>query len=115
MVGKSTKYRVKTLALACALTAASSQAEISLNGFASVVAGQTTEKDTSALGYSDSIDFKPDSLFALQASSDLGKGKPPKELSSDADIIKFVAENPGAIGYVDAASVDGSVKVLKKF
>lgn len=44
-----------------------------------------------------------------------GKGKPPKELGSDADIIKYVAENPGAIGYVDAASVDASVKVLKKF
>lgn len=76
------KYKVKTLALACAITAASSHAEISLNGFASVVAGQTTEKDASALGYSDSIDFKPDSLFALQASSDLGEG-----LSVTAQII----------------------------
>ncbi|REL26523.1 phosphate ABC transporter substrate-binding protein [Thalassotalea euphylliae] len=44
-----------------------------------------------------------------------GKGKPLKELASDADIISFVASTPNAIGYVDAGSVDGSVKVLKKF
>ncbi|REL29828.1 phosphate ABC transporter substrate-binding protein [Thalassotalea euphylliae] len=44
-----------------------------------------------------------------------GKGKPLKELASDADIISFVASTPNAIGYVDASSVDGSVKVLKRF
>ncbi len=44
-----------------------------------------------------------------------GKGKPPKELASDKDILAFVAANPGAIGYVDEASVDGSVKVVKTF
>ena len=44
-----------------------------------------------------------------------GKGKPPKELGSDADVLKHVAANADAIGYVDAGSVDGSVKVLKTF
>lgn len=44
-----------------------------------------------------------------------GKGKPPKELGSDAEIIKLVAATPNAIGYVDASKLDGSVKVLKKF
>lgn len=44
-----------------------------------------------------------------------GKGKPPKELDSDMDVIKYVAANPSAIGYVDAGAVDSSVKVLKTF
>ena len=44
-----------------------------------------------------------------------GKGKPPKELGSDKDVIAFVASNPGAIGYIDSASADGSIKVVKTF
>ncbi|GLX84712.1 hypothetical protein tloyanaT_09640 [Thalassotalea loyana] len=44
-----------------------------------------------------------------------GKGKPPKELGSDADVINFVSSNPGAIGYVDAGSVNDSVKVIANF
>lgn len=44
-----------------------------------------------------------------------GKGKPLTELSSDAEILSFVASTPNAIGYVDAGSVNGSVKVLKSF
>jgi len=44
-----------------------------------------------------------------------GKGKPPKELASDKDILAFVSANPGAIAYVAEGSVDGSVKVIKTF
>jgi len=44
-----------------------------------------------------------------------GKGKPPKELASDKEIIAFVLANPGAIGYIAAESVDDSVKVIKTF
>ncbi len=44
-----------------------------------------------------------------------GKGKPPKELASDKDVLAFVAANPGAMGYVAQGSVDGSVKVVKTF
>ena len=43
-----------------------------------------------------------------------GKGTPPKELKSDADVKAFVAANPKAIGYVDASAVDGSVKAVLK-
>ena len=39
-----------------------------------------------------------------------GKGTPPKELASDAEIKAFVASNPNAIGYIDIASLDGTVK-----
>ncbi len=44
-----------------------------------------------------------------------GKGTPPKELSNDADVLAQVAANPNMIGYVDAAAVDGSVKVVGTF
>lgn len=43
-----------------------------------------------------------------------GKGTPPKELKSDADVKAFVASNPKAIGYIDSSAVDGSVKVALK-
>lgn len=42
-----------------------------------------------------------------------GKGKPPKELSSDDEILAFVAANPNAIGYISSAKVNDSVKVIK--
>ena len=41
-----------------------------------------------------------------------GKATPPKELSSSADVVKAVAADPNAIGYVDKTAVDGSVKVV---
>lgn len=41
-----------------------------------------------------------------------GKGTPPKILGSDADVISWVASTPGAVGYVDSAAVNDSVKVL---
>jgi ABC-type phosphate transport system substrate-binding protein len=43
-----------------------------------------------------------------------GKGAPPKELKSDADVKAFVASDPKAIGYVDSSAVDGSVKAVLK-
>ena len=43
-----------------------------------------------------------------------GKGSPPKELKSDADVKAFVAGDPNAIGYIDSSAVDGSVKVALK-
>ncbi len=41
-----------------------------------------------------------------------GKAQPLKELASDAEVKKFVASNPTAIGYIDKGAVDGSVKVV---
>ena len=41
-----------------------------------------------------------------------GKAQPLKELASDAEVKKFVASNPNAIGYIDKGAVDGSVKVV---
>jgi ABC-type phosphate transport system substrate-binding protein len=44
-----------------------------------------------------------------------GKGTPPKQVSNDAAVIELIANDPNAIGYIDASSVDGSVKVVFKF
>lgn len=44
-----------------------------------------------------------------------GKGKMPRELSSDAEIIATIASNQGAISYVDASSVTDAVKVIATF
>ena len=44
-----------------------------------------------------------------------GKGTPPKALASEQEVVSFVASTPNAIGYVDAASLNDSVRVVKKF
>jgi ABC-type phosphate transport system substrate-binding protein len=41
-----------------------------------------------------------------------GKGNPPKELESSADVKAEVAANKNAIGIIDVADVDDSVKVV---
>jgi ABC-type phosphate transport system substrate-binding protein len=41
-----------------------------------------------------------------------GKGTPPKAAADAAAVKKAVAADPKAVGYIDAAAVDGSVKVL---
>lgn len=41
-----------------------------------------------------------------------GKGQPPKEVPDDAAVKKAVAADPKAVGYIDSAAVDASVKVL---
>jgi ABC-type phosphate transport system substrate-binding protein len=42
-----------------------------------------------------------------------GRGKPPRQLSSDNEVKALVAENPGAIGYIQRTNVDSTVKILK--
>lgn len=44
-----------------------------------------------------------------------GKGKPPQEMDSIAEIIAFVSSNPDAIAYIDNAKVTDEVKVVKTF
>ncbi|MHB8723204.1 MAG: type 2 periplasmic-binding domain-containing protein [Steroidobacteraceae bacterium] len=41
-----------------------------------------------------------------------GRGEPPKTVSSSVEMKKRLAEEPGAIGYMDAKLVDASVRVL---
>ena len=43
-----------------------------------------------------------------------GRGQPPAQLASAAEIKRFVAANPQAIGYLDAALVDSSLRVVAR-
>lgn len=64
--------------LASCLGIFTANAEVNINGFASIVGGKaigsTSDADLSANGYDNDIDFKKGSLLALQVSSDLGNG-----------------------------------------
>jgi hypothetical protein len=44
----------------------------------------------------------------------IGRGASPKELNSPADVIDYVKNTSGAIGYVDEKNVISGVKVLLK-
>jgi len=41
-----------------------------------------------------------------------GQGVPPAIVGTDSEIKSWVARNPDSLGYIDAAQVDSSVKVL---
>ncbi len=45
-----------------------------------------------------------------------GRGVPPEEKKSDDEVLKYVSENPGAVGYIaEATSIEayGNVKILE--
>lgn len=44
-----------------------------------------------------------------------GKGSPPKEVSSETEVMALVAKNPNIIGYVPLDLVDDSVRVVATF
>lgn len=44
-----------------------------------------------------------------------GKGTPPEEVGSGAEVKAKVASDPSAIGYIDSSAVDDTVKVVQKF
>lgn len=44
----------------------------------------------------------------------IGKGAPPRELASSAEMINFVQSTPGAIGYLDEADLKPGLNVLLK-
>lgn len=41
-----------------------------------------------------------------------GKGTPPKEVGSEAEIVKLVSSNPNLLGYVSSTADTSGVKVL---
>ena len=43
-----------------------------------------------------------------------GRAIPPKALANSAEVKKFVASNPDAIGYIEKSALDGSVKAVLK-
>ena len=42
-----------------------------------------------------------------------GRADPPPEMAGEAAVLEYVANNPGAVGYVSQSANTGSVKVLK--
>lgn len=42
----------------------------------------------------------------------IGKGAPPKELATSTEVINFVQNTPGAIGYIDEADLKPGLNVL---
>lgn len=42
----------------------------------------------------------------------IGKGVPPRELRSSAEVLDLVARTPGAVGYVESAELKPGVSVL---
>lgn len=44
-----------------------------------------------------------------------GKGTPPKDISSSADMINAIKSDTSAIGFVDSSAVTGDVKVIGTF
>lgn len=60
------------VAAAC-VTSNMALAEVNINGFASIKGGLTTGKDDTLYGYTNDLEFKEESLFAVQLSSDLGE------------------------------------------
>lgn len=44
----------------------------------------------------------------------IGKGSPPPELPSSGEIIRFVQNNAGAIGYIDASEVRAGINILSR-
>ena len=66
------KRSVMALTLA-GLLATPAYADLTINGFASIKAGMTLGSDEQLYGYSDELDFKNESLFAVQVMSDLGE------------------------------------------
>jgi ABC-type phosphate transport system substrate-binding protein len=81
-----------------------------------IVAVDLTEDNPTYQSFvTDVVGKTPGSLKAAWASLMFsGKATPPKKLGSDEDVRKFVASTNGAIGYVKAASVDGTVKAALK-
>lgn len=44
----------------------------------------------------------------------IGKGAPPTELASAADVISYVQSTPGAVGYVDEAELKPGMNVIAR-
>lgn len=42
----------------------------------------------------------------------VGKGAPPRELATNADVIHFVGSTPGAVGYIDASELRPGLNVV---
>ncbi|HRF56915.1 MAG TPA: hypothetical protein PLV58_05925 [Campylobacterales bacterium] len=44
----------------------------------------------------------------------IGKGVPPKELSSSEEVIRYVQATPGAIGYIDDSDLKNGLNIVAR-
>ncbi len=44
----------------------------------------------------------------------IGKGTPPKELNSAAEVIQYVQTTPGAIGYIDESDLRSGLNIITR-
>jgi ABC-type phosphate transport system substrate-binding protein len=75
------------------------------------------QSTTSPVRESFSKDVHGESVLAVQAywmrQISAGRGRPPSVKASDAEVLRFVAETPGGIGYVAAeAALPPTVKAI---
>ena len=71
---KHNKLTSSLAAISLLLASSTYAADIKFSGFANIAAGITTSSDDTFAGYDDELNLNQGSLFALQASSDLGNG-----------------------------------------
>lgn len=56
-----------------------------------------------------------DALYRLlDGAGSVGKGAPPWEVGSAAELLKIIQEQPGSIGYIDAADLRPGVNVVAR-
>jgi len=70
------------IAVYAAIASGYANAEVRINGFASIIGGKSLDKEQSLYGYDDDISFKNESVFALQLSADLQE-----KLTATAQIV----------------------------
>lgn len=68
------KYSSLYALIALCIFSLSSHAEVTLKGFASFVGGATLDSDDTYVGYENKLEYDKNSLYALQASADMGEG-----------------------------------------
>ncbi len=84
-----------------------------LGGIKITVVDQTAGSPVFETFYTAVVKKNPSQLKAYWAKvSFTGKAFPPKQLKDDAAIIKWVASNPGALGYVNSSAINDTVKSL---
>ena len=66
-----------------------------------------------ANGHADSQKMEHDRDYTIKLFESLGFATPEhKEFKSVAEVRKYIAETPNAIGYIDKASADDTVKII---
>ncbi|MBR9727043.1 phosphate ABC transporter substrate-binding protein [Shewanella intestini] len=85
-------------------------------GDASTVVYELSEGNPTRSEFHDAVTGRSDSQLKAFWSKQVftGKGNPPATVTDATTMKATIAANPNAIGYIDEADVDGTVKVILK-